>query len=106
MAVRSLSDVVYVLIARLPLLLLLVAIAWVLLGGLVQLEAYSFGTEYFIGNDETANRLPGIGGGGSDADVLMSALESGDVERMEAALAHVEEAQSARTGASTPVAAG
>ena len=105
MAVRSASDAVYVILARLPLILLFAGVMWVLLNGLVHLEAYSFGTEYFIGNDETANRLPGVGGG-SEADVLMSALESGDVQRMEAALANVEAAQSAQTGAAASVAAG
>ncbi|MCB0880191.1 MAG: hypothetical protein KDC46_14555 [Thermoleophilia bacterium] len=89
MAIRSASDAFYVILARLPLILLFAGVMWVLLNGLIHLEAYSFGTEYFMGNDETTNQLPGLGGP-SDSQVLSDALASGDVDQMEAALNRVE----------------
>lgn len=89
MRVQSPTDFVYYLIARLPLLLIAAGVAWVLVAGLHQLETFSFGTEFTIGNHETANELPPAGGV-RDTDVLMEALGSGDVDQMAAALDEVE----------------
>jgi hypothetical protein len=98
MAVRSVSDVIYVIIARLPLLALAAGALWMVMQGLVHLEMYSFGTEFFVGNDMTANQLPGAGAA-SDEEILSDALASGDVEQMIAALDRVERAHAARPAA-------
>jgi hypothetical protein len=95
MAIRSASDALYTLIARLPLYALLVAVAWVLLTGMAGLERVSLGTEWFVGNDETTNMIE-IPGGASDADLLSDALASGDVARMEQALSDLDARQQAR----------
>ena len=84
MAIRSVSDVFYTALARLPFLLLLAGVVWVICTGLLGLETYSFGTEYFIDNDQSTNVLPGVGQSSSQ-DVL-DAISSGDVNEMSAAL--------------------
>jgi hypothetical protein len=89
MRIQTPADAIYALISRLPLLLLVAGVCWVMVGGLTQLEAYSFGTEYFIGNDETSNLMPQIGGA-SDEAKLQAALDSGNVETMDAALSAYE----------------
>jgi len=88
MAVRSASDLVYTLIARLPFLLVIVGVAWVLLSGMGELERISFGTEWFVGNDETTN-LP-AGTGPTNEEILLEAYSSGDTAKMQAALDRVE----------------
>jgi hypothetical protein len=98
MAVRSVSDVIYVIIARLPLLAIAAGAVWMVMQGLVSLEMYSFGTEFFVGNDMTANQLPGAGAV-RDEEILSDALASGDVEQMIAALDRVERAHAARAAA-------
>jgi hypothetical protein len=105
MAIRSASDVFYTLIARLPLLLLFAGVMWVLLSGLLHLEMYSFGTEVFIGNHETDNRLPQIGGQ-SNTELAAEAIASGDLATMEAALDQIEASQPGATNAAAPVPAG
>lgn len=92
MAVRTTSDLFYWLIGRLPLIAIVVAVAWVLVQGLVHLEMYTPGTEFFVGNHETDNVMPMPR---SDEDILMEALGSGDVAAMEAALNEVEQRQAA-----------
>lgn len=98
MAVRSASDLIYATIARLPFLLVIAGVAYVMFSGLLALETFSFGSEYLIGNDQTTNALPTIGGT-SQQDVL-DAITSGDVDRMSAVLDQVE-AQQAATATST-----
>ncbi len=93
MAVRSASDLIYATIARLPFLLVIAGVVYVLFSGLLALETYSFGTEYLIGNDQTSNALPTLPGP-SDQDVL-DAMASGDVNRMSAVLDQVQAQQSA-----------
>ena len=83
MRVRSASDVVYSSIAWLPVLAVIVAVAWVMAMGVFGLESVSFGTEYFVKNSETANVLPTPR---SAEDDLMAALDSGDEAQMQAAL--------------------
>jgi hypothetical protein len=102
MAIRSASDVVYTLIARLPLLLVLAGVVWVMLAGLERLEMYSFGTEFFIGNHETDNRLPQIGGQ-SNSELAAEAIASGDLATMEAALDQIEASQPGASRAAAPV---
>lgn len=92
MAVRSSSDFVYWLIGRLPLIAIVLAVGWILVQGLVHLEMYSFGTEFFVGNNETDNVMPMPR---SDEDILSEALASGNVADMEAALDEVEARHSA-----------
>jgi hypothetical protein len=104
MAVRSVSDLMYTLIARLPIIAIVVVSAWILMQGAVKLEEYSWGTEFFVSNAATDNRPPGLGA--SDADVLANALATGDVAQMEAALDQVERAQAARHGGSASVGIG
>lgn len=94
MRIRTASDLTYTMIARLPFLALLVGVGWVLVSGMQQLEMISFGTEFFVGNDETTN-LPTPIGGISDEELLMQALDSGDVDRMAAALDEYEARNSA-----------
>lgn len=89
MAVRSASDVIYVVIGRLPLIALAVGVLWVAMQGLTHLELYSFGTEYLVSNSSSTNALPTIGGP-SATDVLERALASGDTAQMAAALDQVE----------------
>ena len=101
MAIRSASDVLYTAIAKLPFLIVVVGVVWVLCSGLLALETFSFGTEYFIGNDQTANALPSLPGVGQQ-DVL-AAIESGDTERMTQVLDQLEAEQAAR--GAQPVAA-
>lgn len=96
MAVRSASDVVYVVLARLPLYLVAFGVLWVLLHGLLGLESYSFGTEFLIGNDETANVMPTVGQ--QQTAMLEEAIASGDVDQMTAALDRLEQ-QSGATAA-------
>lgn len=100
MRVRSASDLVYWTIARAPFVLIAVGSVWALLSGMAGLEAVSFGTEWFVGNDETANVMQPIGGG-SDEELLMQALETGDTAQMEAALAQVEQRNAALAEART-----
>lgn len=90
MAVRSASDIVYVLVSRLPLIALAVFLLWVFLQGLTHLELYSFGTEYMVSNANSTNRMPTLGGT-SDAALLEEALASGDTSRMSAALDQLEQ---------------
>ncbi|MCW2961081.1 MAG: hypothetical protein JWM25_999 [Thermoleophilia bacterium] len=92
MRIQTPADAIYALISRLPLLLLFAGICWVLFGGLAHLEMYSFGTEFFIGNDETSNLLPEIGGT-SDEARLQAALDSGNVATMDSALTAYEARQ-------------
>lgn len=93
MAVRSASDLIYATIARLPFLLVIAGVVYVLFSGVLALETYSFGTEYLIGNDQTTNALPSIGGV-TQQDAL-DAIASGDVDRMSAVLDQVESEQAA-----------
>lgn len=104
MHVRTVSDAMYTAIAWLPLLALAAGIVWVLAAGMVQLEMISFGTEFFVGNDETSNRPVPIGGP-SDEDLLMAALESGDLTQMSAAVDLVE-SRNAAAPATAAAAAG
>lgn len=105
MAVRTVSDVFYVAIARLPFLIAIVGVVWVLFSGVLALETFSFGTEYLIGNDQTANALPTLPGVGQQE--VLAAIESGDPDRMNAVLAQVEAQQAAATqGAQAQVAPG
>lgn len=101
MAIRSVSDLVYTLIARLPIIFIVAAFGWFLMQGAVKLEEYSWGSEFFVSNAATDNRPPQVGP--SDADILSDALATGDVAQMEAALDQVERAQSARGGAASGV---
>ncbi|NLG26447.1 MAG: hypothetical protein GX557_00930 [Chloroflexi bacterium] len=78
----------YTTIAWLPFLAVAIGVLWVLMSGLEQLEMISFGTEFFVGNDETTNMMKPLGGV-SDEELLMDALNSGDVEQMSAALDQV-----------------
>lgn len=89
MRIRTASDVAYTGIAWFPILAVAVAVAWVMASGLLQLEMISFGSEYLVGNHETTN-MPTPLGGASDAEMLTAALESGDTERMAAALDQLE----------------
>ncbi len=98
MAVRTASDLFYSTIARLPFLLVVAGVVYVLFSGVLALETYSFGTEYLIGNHETANALPTLPGP-SQQDVL-DAVASGDVDRMSAVLDQVQQ-QGAATQAGT-----
>lgn len=84
MAVRSVSDLIYATIARLPFLLVIAGVVWVLFSGVLALETYSTGSEYLVGNHETTNALP-TPGGVSQQDAL-DAIASGDVNRMSAVL--------------------
>ncbi len=95
MAIRSVSDVFYTLIARLPLLAVIAGVVWVLMTGMAGLERVSNGTEFFVGNDETSNVLPSAGGG-SDEQVLTDALASGDTGQMLSALDRVDASQRQR----------
>lgn len=102
MAVRTPADLFYSTIARLPFLLVVAGVVYVLFSGVLALETYSFGTEYLIGNDQTTNALPTLGGP-SQADVL-DAVASGDVDRMSAVLDQVEQQGTAtQAGTSTTV---
>ena len=94
MGVRSASDLFYVSLVRLPLLALMLAIAWILLSGMAELEAISFGTEWFVGNDETANRFTPLGGA-TDEELLLDAANTGDPAQMQAALDRYEAQQAA-----------
>ena len=89
MRVRSASDLMYTSVAWLPMLALIMGVMYVLGSGLLHLEMISFGSEFFIGNDETSNLPTPIGGGASHEDVLLDALNSGDTVRMQAALDQV-----------------
>ena len=91
MAIRSASDLMYATIARLPLLLVIAGVVYVLFSGLLALETFSFGTEYLIGNDQTTNALPTLNGP-TQQDAL-DAIASGDVNRMSAVLDQVEAEQ-------------
>jgi hypothetical protein len=93
MRIRSASDVAFTTIAWLPVLVLIVAVAWVLALGVFGLESVSFGSEFLISNDATSNlpqQLP------SEADALQAALDSGDVNQMENALSTYESNAAAR----------
>ncbi len=92
-AIRSVSDLIYATIARLPFLLVIAGVVWVLFSGLLALETYSFGTEYLIGNDQTTNALPTLPGPSSQ-DVL-DAIASGDLDQMSAVLDDVHAEQAA-----------
>jgi hypothetical protein len=102
MAIRSASDLMYATIARLPFLLVIAGVVWVLFSGLLALETFSFGTEYLIGNDETTNALPGLGGP-TQQDAL-DAIASGDVNRMSAVLDQVQAEQAAMSQSTSQVA--
>ena len=93
MRVRTPSDALYYVIARLPIILVVFGALWVLGAGAQQLEMISFGSEFFVGNHESSNLPPAIGP--SDEDILTDALNSGDVDRMSAALEQVEVRQTA-----------
>ena len=103
MAIRSTSDLLYTVIARLPLLLVLAGVVWVICTGLLGLETYSFGTEYFVGNHETSNALPTLGQ--SSSQEIVAAIESGDLEQMTAALDGAAADQAALQGQATVTAA-
>ncbi|MEO6866406.1 MAG: hypothetical protein ABI200_00115 [Gaiellales bacterium] len=89
MRVRSASDVMYTTVAWLPMLALVVGVLYVLASGLLHLEMISFGSEFFIGNNETSNLPTPLGGGVSHEEVLLDALNSGDTVQMQAALDQV-----------------
>lgn len=99
MRIRTASDVIYTAIAWLPLLAVALGVAWVLMTGVSNLEQRSFGSEFFLGNDESTNMPETLGP--SDEDVLADALASGDTGRMAQAMAQVEARQAA--SAATPV---
>ncbi|MCW2921183.1 MAG: hypothetical protein JWL76_1057 [Thermoleophilia bacterium] len=101
MAVRSASDLMYATIARLPFLLVIAGVVWVLFSGVLALETYSFGTEYLIGNDQTTNALPSVGGP-TQQDAL-DAIASGDVNRMSEVLDQVQTEQATAGQASAQV---
>lgn len=94
MGIRSASDLFYVSVARLPFLALIGGVVWFVLAGMAELEAISFGTEWFVGNDQTDNLMDPIGGG-SYEEQLLAALETGDPAAMQAALDRVETQQQA-----------
>ncbi|MCW2925035.1 MAG: hypothetical protein JWM98_2439 [Thermoleophilia bacterium] len=91
MRIRSASDVVYTAIAWLPLLAVVIGVAWVLMFGVLHLEKRSFGSEFFIGNDQSTNLPETLGP--SNEDILADALASGDTTRMSQALDQVEARQ-------------
>ncbi len=101
MAVRSASDLIYATIARLPFLLVIAGVVWVLFSGVLALETFSFGSEYLIGNDQTTNALPTLPGP-SDQDIL-DAVASGDVDRMSAVLDQAQAQQDAAYGQASGV---
>lgn len=92
MRIRSASDVVYTTIAWLPIAAVVLGVAWVLMLGLLEFEAITFGTETLIGNHQTINRMEPIGGA-SDQQLLMDALNSGDTTQMGQALEQLEQRQ-------------
>jgi len=96
MRTRSASDGIYVAIAWLPFLAVIVGVLWVLATGVLHLEINSFGTEFFVGNDQTTNQLAPVGGG-QEAD-LQAALDSGDTEQMAAALDRLDASQQSAAG--------
>lgn len=94
MRIRTASDLAYTGIAWLPILAVAMGVAWVLASGLLQLERLSFGTEYLVGNHETAN-MPTPLGGATNEDMLIAALDTGDPEQMSAAFDRFEAQQAA-----------
>ena len=57
MPAKTISGAVYTFIAWLPLLAVVVGVAWVLAVGVLHLEMNSYGTEYLVKNSETTNQL-------------------------------------------------
>ena len=57
MPAKTISGAVYTFIAWLPLLAVVVGVAWVLAVGVLHLEMNSYGTEYTIKNSATTNQL-------------------------------------------------
>lgn len=103
MSRNPVSNFVYSFIAWLPILAVLGAFVWVLAVGAMNLEVRTFGSEFFVGNNETSNmpewKMEGQSNapaGGSDVDMLTDALNSGDTARMQAALAQHEQNNAAR----------
>lgn len=86
MATRTASNAIYTAIAWSPFLLVGAAVLWVLAVGVLHLEILSFGTEWFVTNEETINRFQPLPSGGGDAAALQAALDSGDPAVMSAAL--------------------
>lgn len=96
MAIRTPFDLLAWFIGRLPLLAIAAGVLWIAVQGLTQLETYSFGTEFFVSNDATSNVLPTLQ---SNEQILLEALESGDLAAMEQALDQVEARQDRATAA-------
>jgi hypothetical protein len=96
MRIRTASDAIYSTIAWLPMLVIAAGIMWVLAVGVLHLEINSFGTEFFVSNAETSNRLAPISGASGagasgDAAMLQAALDSGDPVVMGEALDGLEQ---------------
>lgn len=104
MSRNPVSNFAYSFVAWLPILAVLGAFVWVLAVGVMNLEVRTFGSEFFVGNDQTSNmpewKMQGqsgaSSGGSDDVAMLTEALNSGDTGRMQAALAQHEMNNAAR----------
>lgn len=75
-----------------PIICIAAGAIWFLAIGAMHLEMITFGSEFFVGNNETPNvptwKLEG--GNNMSSEALMDALNSGDTDRMQLALADYE----------------
>jgi len=90
MRVRSIDDLVYWLLARLPLLLIVGGFAWLMISGLQYVDNVLVSRDAAIATGAQVV---------SDEQILLDALNSGDTTRMAAALEQVEERQARRAPA-------
>lgn len=77
-----------------PVLLIVGGAIWFLALGAMHLEMITYGSEVFVGNNETANlpswKMGESGGGAGQEAMLLEALNSGDTGRMQSALNQYE----------------
>lgn len=88
MRIATPADAVYTVIARLPFLLLLAAVVWVMTAGIGEFQHLAYG-----GDARLQDSL-----GPSAEQTALDAVNSGDVDQMTRALEQLEAGESARAG--------
>jgi hypothetical protein len=94
MRVGTASDAAISAIIWFPILALIAFVIWTMSAGVMELEKITPGTEFFVKNSETDNRIAPLGGGTYE-EQLVAAMDSQDPEQMQAALDRIEAQQQA-----------
>ena len=91
---RTATDAAWSAVMWFPILAIIAFVLWVMAAGVLELEKITPGTEFFVTNAETDNRIQPLGGGTYE-EQLIAAMDTQDPAKMQAALERVEAQQQA-----------